>query len=225
MAIVVEFTLPSDSFPFGRATSGDETVRVQLERVIPLRERRIPFLWVTGEEFEDFERHLRRSDIVKSVDTLTRVGDSVLYATEWYEAEETFLNGLAETGGTIMEAHGDSAWTFTVRFPDHDSLTQFHRFYQSAEFPVHIDRVVSLDEKETSKYEFGLTPDQRDALLLAVEDGYFSVPRETKLDEIADELAITRQAASERVRRATETVLRQALIGLPAADRETDDDE
>lgn len=47
MTVLVEFTLPSDSFPFGQATSGDDTVRVQLERVIPLKESRIPFLWVT----------------------------------------------------------------------------------------------------------------------------------------------------------------------------------
>lgn len=123
-----------------------------------------------------------------------------------------------------MEAHGDSSWSFTVRFPDHTALTQFHQLYQTEEFPVHIDRVASLDEEAGTKYEFGLTPDQRTALLLAVEEGYFAVPRETKLDEIADELDITRQAASERVRRATETVLQKALVGLSAADLEANEE-
>lgn len=60
---------------------------------------------------------------------------------------------------------------------------------------------------------------------MAVEEGYFSVPRGTKLDEIADQLGITKQAASERVRRGTETVLRKSLIGLAAENFESTDGE
>lgn len=225
MSVVVEFTLPSESFPFGRSTSGDPKVRVRLERVVPLQEGRIPFLWATGSDFDDFERHLRDSTIVKSVEAITRVDDSVLYRVEWHPGKETFLNGIAEANGTIMEAHGDSSWSFTVRFRDHADLTKFHQFFQAEDFPVHIDRIASLDEEAGTKYELGLTPGQREAVTLAVENGYFAVPRETQLEEIADELGITRQAASERVRRATETVLRKALIGLVASDLDTPDDD
>lgn len=67
-------------------------------------------------------------------------------------------------------------------------------------------------------------PEQREALILAVERGYFAVPRETKLEEIAEELGITRQAASERVRRGAETVLRKSLIGLAAENFEGPDE-
>ena len=131
MAVIVEFTLDSEAFPFGRSTGGDPHVRVQLERVIPLKEGRIPFIWAAGEDanLDAFERHLRSSEIVKHVETLTRVGDNVLYYVEWNTDKETFLNGLAETGGTIMEAHGDGTWRFTVRFRDHAHLTQFHQFF------------------------------------------------------------------------------------------------
>lgn len=220
MAIIVEFTIPSDSFPFGRAMSGDPGVRTQLERVIPLNEERIPYVWATGEDFDQFERTLRNSEIVTHVEALTRVGDSVLYATEWDTDKETFLNGLGETGGSIMEAHGDSSWSFTVRFQDHADLTRFHQFYQEEDFPVRIERVSSLEAESVTKYGFGLSPAQREALIMAVENGYFSVPRETQLEAIADELDITQQAASERVRRGAETVLRKALVGLVAEELE-----
>ena len=121
-----------------------------------------------------------------------------------------------------MDAHGDSTWSFTVRYRDHAGLTRFHQFYQAHEFPVHIDRVYAPDETSRSEYGFGLTPEQRETLILAVENGYFAVPRETKLDEIAEAVGITRQAASERVRRGTETVLRRALIGLMAENFKTE---
>ena len=227
MAVIIEFTLPSESFPFGRATSGDPNVRVQLERLVPLKEDRIPFIWATGEEFDQFERHLRDSEIVKHVEVLTQLGDSVLYYTEWYTDKEAFLNGINETNGSIMEAHGGSTWSFTVRYRDHADLTRFHQFYQAHDYPVHIDRVYAPDETSRTEYGFGLTPDQRETLIMAVEKGYFAVPRETKLDEIAEEVGITRQAASERVRRGAETVLRKSLIGLIAenVDPETDADE
>ncbi|WP_435179727.1 helix-turn-helix domain-containing protein [Halorussus sp. AFM4] len=227
MAIIVEFTLDSESFPFGRATSGDPDVRAQLERVIPLREGRIPFIWAASaeREFDEFERHLRNSDIVKDVEALTRIGDSVLYYTEWYTDRETFLNGLGEAGGTIMEAHGDSTWSFTVRFRDHTQLTRFHQFYQDEGFPVYIERVTTLDDEPGTEYGFGLTPAQRDTLIMAVEEGYFDIPRRTSLEELAEEVGISSQAVSERIRRGTETVLRKALVGLVAADFESPDDE
>ena len=102
MTVIVEFSLPADSFPFGRSTSGDPSVRVQLERPVPLREDRIPFLWAAGQAFDQFEDHLRNSDIVKDVGALTRIGDSVLYYTEWYTDKESFLNGVSDTNGTII---------------------------------------------------------------------------------------------------------------------------
>ena len=124
-----------------RATSGDPDVRVQLERLIPLKEGRIPFIWVIGEEFDQFEQHLRDSEIVKDTEVLTRVGESTLYYTEWYTDGEAFLNGLSDTNASIMEAHGDSTWSFTVRFRDHADPTRFHQFYQAHDYPVHVDRV------------------------------------------------------------------------------------
>ena len=224
MAVVVEFSLDADSFPFGRSLSGDPEVRVQLERVVPLEQDHIPFVWATGDDLSQFEETLRGSEVVRRAEALTRVGDSVLYAVEWYESEEAFMNGVVEAGGTIMEAHGDGRWSFTLRFKSHADLTRFHQFYQEEGFPVYIDRVYSLDEEPGSEYGFGLTPAQREALTLAVERGYFSIPRETQLDDIADELGISKQAASERVRRGAETVLRKALVGLVAADHDGPDD-
>lgn len=223
MTVITEFTLPAEAFPFGRSTNGDPDVRVQLERVVPIDQDRIPFLWATGERFDEFERGLTSSDIVKHAEAITRIGNSVLYYVEWYTDEETFLNGLSDANGAIMDAHGSSSWSFTVRFQDHADLTRFHQFYQDEEFPVHINRVYSLDEEPRSEFGFGLTPEQRETLTMAVERGYFSVPRETKLDEIADELDITAQAASERVRRGADTVLRKALVGLVVADFESTD--
>ncbi|MFB6164741.1 MAG: helix-turn-helix domain-containing protein [Haloarculaceae archaeon] len=217
-AVVVEFTLPSDAFPFGRAVGADPDVKVWIEPFVPLGEGRFPFLWAHDEDFEPFERTLRDSDLVLALEALARIDDSVLYRVEWADQGATFLNGILAAGGTILEAQGDSLWSFVVRFSDHGALTKFHRFYQDEGYPVTIEQVSALSTEPGQQFGWALTPAQRRAVLLALENGYFSVPRETKLEEIADELGITRQAASELVRRGTETILRKALVGFSAAD-------
>lgn len=214
MAVITEFTLDTESFAFGRSTGGNPNFRIQLERVVPLQEGRIPFIWVTGRNHDEFEHRLKGSEIVTHVEALTRISDSVLYYVEWETDEETFLNGVANNGGSILEAHGDSEWSFTVRFRNSAALTDFHQFYRDEEFPVRIDRISSLGDNLKSEYGFGLTHVQRETLVMAVRNGYFSIPRETTLEEIADELGISSQAASERIRRGAETVLRKALVGL-----------
>lgn len=60
---------------------------------------------------------------------------------------------------------------------------------------------------------------------MAVEKGYLDIPCETSLDEMAEGLGVSSQAASERIRRGSETVFRKALIGLMAADFDSSDGE
>ena len=220
MTLILEFTIPSEAFPFGRAVSGSNGGLVTLERLVPLGESRIPFLWVDRADYDEFEERLRASDIVKHVEALTRVDGSVLYYVEWYPEHETFLNGLYDTGATILQAEGDGTWEFALRFNNPADLTQFHQFYQQHDFPVHIDRVSRLksDDSPGGSYGFGLTDAQYEALLTATEAGYFSVPRDTKLEEIADELDVSKQTASKHIRKGTEKVVRTALLGLSAAD-------
>jgi hypothetical protein len=214
MTVIVDFTLRAETFPFGRATSGDPDVLVEIERLVPAGDDRIPFLWATGETFDRFERHLRDSGIVERVERLARIGNSALYSVEWREGKEPFLNGIVDTGGTIVEGRGDDAWSFTVRFADHSDVKRFHQFYHAHDYPLEIERIHSHDG--TAEMEFGVGPSaaQREALRLAVERGYFSIPRETTLEEIAEDLGISRQAVSERVRRGTQSVLRRSMTGI-----------
>lgn len=57
----------------------------------------------------------------------------------------------------------------------------------------------------------GLTPVQRETLTMALERGYFAIPRETNLVELAEELDISDQAVNERVRRGTAKLVASSL--------------
>lgn len=59
---------------------------------------------------------------------------------------------------------------------------------------------------------FGLTEKQVDTLVLALQHGYFDVPRDTQAQEVADELGISYQALSERLHRATSRLVENGLL-------------
>lgn len=65
--------------------------------------------------------------------------------------------------------------------------------------------------------EYNLMAEQREVLITAEEKGYFSVPRDAQIEDIAAELDISPNAVSERLRRATGNLTRNTLKATQAA--------
>lgn len=212
MSVILEFTVPAEDFRLGQVLSGATGMRFELERIVPTGNMVMPFLWVTGDAHATFEDHVRSNSAVEELLRLDELDDSWLYRIEWRESPTDLIGAIAEAEGSILEARGADEWVFRVRFNDHDRLSQFHDYVVDQELPLRIDRTYTLSEATDRGHRFDLTPDQREALLLALKRGYFATPREAELDELADELDITRQALSNRIRRGNEKVLRGALL-------------
>ena len=68
--------------------------------------------------------------------------------------------------------------------------------------------LVHTDERDAV-----LTDRQRECLTVAHRQGYFTVPRESTLAEVADELGVDTSTASETIRRATARVVERFLLG------------
>jgi predicted DNA binding protein len=68
----------------------------------------------------------------------------------------------------------------------------------------------------------GLTDCQQMALQVAAERGYYTVPRETTADELAEEFGISHQALSERLRRAHGNLVHQILGTRNEGEEQTD---
>lgn len=62
-----------------------------------------------------------------------------------------------------------------------------------------------------AEQRWDLTPAQAEALRLAHEAGYFSVPRETTAAEVADQLGISKSAFLERLRRGQASLMDQVF--------------
>jgi predicted DNA binding protein len=219
MAVVVELSIPATEFDLGRVTQVSGGAHIVLERVVPVGTDVMPFFWASETDFDAFERAVRREAVVESLTAVARVGDRVLYNVEWGEGVSTLTQVLEASNATILEARGNSPWEFRLRFTDHADLKCFHNRCRDANLSFRVDRIYTLEESFDTPMSLGLTPEQHAALALAVERGYFSVPRGCSLSEIASELGISQQAASERVRRAAETVLETVFLSESAAEQ------
>ncbi|RBI59687.1 bacterio-opsin activator [halophilic archaeon] len=214
MSIIAEISIPATEFRFGEALTRGPPAHIELERLIPSEEMAIPYIWVECEDIEDFERSLREFRQVTNLKRLDRLDHNhgrTLYRIEWDEKQD-LLVGILTVHGAILEAHGGNEWKFQLRFDDHDRLAEFYNFCMDTNITLRLDRVFSLSEAYRHGRMFELTPRQREALVLAAKLGYFETPSRATLNEIGEELGISSQAASKRIRGGVEKLVTNGLL-------------
>ncbi|GKZ12903.1 helix-turn-helix domain-containing protein [Haladaptatus sp. T7] len=221
MAVIAELTLQSKSFPLGDLLTTGTDIHIEFERVVPVGPRVVPVFWAWGDDLSDFETRVRDGSYVNDLTELDRVDDRVLYLMEWEIPDEAFLEGLQETNSIIRTAEGydDEDWSFELLFPSYDDLSEFHNYSLENDVEYTLGRIYTLREVGKNRPPLSLTEEQREALLLALQRGYFSTPSRVTLDELATELDISQQALSERIRRGNESLLEQTLLGADDGDK------
>ena len=200
MAIVMEFTSPAEEFPLGSVFENLPRVTVELERLIPHETLIIPYFWVRGVETEDIEAAFDPHPGVTDIRFIDSVEDEYLMRAEWEREYFGVLSALARANVAVLTGMGmKDEWRFEVRGESQEALGEFRAYCQKNDIPIEITAVHAMLPIQGEGYE--LTETQREALVLAYERGYFDSPREASLEEIADELGITQQSLSSRLRR------------------------
>jgi len=211
MGVIAEFSVDADAFGPASVDGGEIEVQLQFEPVVPTSGDVAPYVWVTGDT-DGFERAIDESTTDVGYNVLDRYDGRVLYRLRWSAEPTGLLSIFVDTNAAVLEARSTDRWFFRVRFPDDTSVTRFHQRTREQGYELDLHRLgKSSDGEVEPDGTLDLTPEQREALVRAVENGYFAIPRQSTLDDIADEFDISNQAASERLRRATETVLKTAL--------------
>jgi predicted DNA binding protein len=217
MSVIVEFVGGEDVFPLGQVVQNTPDTTVELERLVPAGESRVPFVWVRTERREAFERRVRDCEYVSELTAVDHLSDRILYGIRWHGDPHRLVYHVREHGGVILDATANHAWHIRLRFPDHSAVSRFYADCSADGIVLHVQRTYSLSENDGDARRFGLTPEQREALVLGLRNGYFDTPSRTCLDDLADELGISQQAVSNRIRRGTKQVLRDALLSSDVA--------
>jgi len=212
VSVILEFTIDGESFQLGQVLAPPPEMSVELERIVPTGAMVMPFVWATGDDHEAFETAVRSQAAVESFSALDQFENHGLYRLKWVDAPTDLIEAIAQAQAVVLEARGGDEWVFRLRFPTHNSLSEFHNAIIEQDIPIHIDRTYTLTEEFDLGHRFDLTQEQREALVLAIQQGYFASPSEVSLDELAEELGITRQAVSKRIRRGNQKVLQKTLL-------------
>ena len=211
MATIMEFTSPADEFPLGTVFENLPEVTVELERVIPHETLIIPYFWVRGARAADIEAAFEAHAGLVNIELIDDVDEEYLMRAEWEDDYYGVLNALAHANIVVLSGSGTKeGWQFEVRGEDRETIGEFRTDCQNRGIPIEITAIHSLLPAQGDGCE--LTETQREALVLAYERGYFDSPRTTSLTNVAEEIGISQQSLSSRLRRGHRRLISRTLI-------------
>jgi len=211
VSIVGEFTIPAESFALAKTLASAPSMTVEADRLASHSTVEVlPFLWASRGDFEAFEAGLVDDPTVEEATVAERTDEEVLYRIEWSEAVRTVVDEIVDHHGTIAEATArKGTWDLRLRFAEDEMVSTFQDHFQNTDRHFDVERL--YHPTEPRQRIFGLTTEQHEALVAAVEEGYFAIPREASAEEIGDRLGISANAASQRIRRGSEALVRSGL--------------
>ena len=219
MVVILKFHVPLADTELGAALQLQDGTTVELESLVPSGTVPVPFFWIHSGDPGRVIDGLDERPSVESVTVVEAVNGATLIALEWDPDADTLFHAVNACGGHILRAVSrDGRWEFTVRFPEHEWLSAFRRRCEADGIDLSVQRIYHRSD-HLANPGFGVTESQREALTLAVERGYYDIPRTCTTAELADELGISAQAVTERLRRAVVNVTTHTL--LEPADRES----
>lgn len=211
MSTIATFTVPADAFPLGHIFESFPEVTIEIEQVVPMNDSILPYFWVRGETVEHVQKTLEEQGALRSYTLIDDLGDQGLFRAEWNPAVEGILTGLIDTNLTVISATGTEAkWTFEFRAEETTPIAEFQQYCADHGIDITLGTIHSVDAP-TDEGAYGLTPEQREAVLLAYENGYYTTPPETNLGELAEELGIVHQSFSDRLRRGIHNLIEGTL--------------
>lgn len=214
MSTIAQLGVPTSEFALRETLPNVPAVEVEAERVVAHgRDRVMPFCWASGsdDELDAFEDALAEDPTVDNEERLSKLVDGRFYQMEWVESVDLLFHSMTEHGAAILKAAGqDNRWHLRIVFPDRDAFSATYDFCQDQGLDVNVEQVHELNH--TKGYgQYGLTEEQYEALTSALDSGYYTVPRNASARDLADELSISHQAVSERLRRGHENLVENAL--------------
>ncbi|MFB6132974.1 MAG: helix-turn-helix domain-containing protein [Halanaeroarchaeum sp.] len=212
MTVLATVEVPTEEFVLDDVIGADPRIVLELEPVVPLGRTCAPHLRLVGASVPTLKSALEADPDVAGFSIIDASDDGAIARIEWDQAVGGLFEVVDETGGAIMTATArGSTWRLRLRFGSHDALsTCYHRCVERG-ISLHLEGVQNGAGQVDLDRNGALTPAQSETLRVALEQGYFEVPRGITLETLAKELSVSDTAVSQRLRRGLSTVVADQL--------------
>lgn len=209
MSLVADFSVPAEAFCLAETLSAVPEMTVKLDRLVAHSPDYVmPFLWVLGDEWASFERALADDPTVSEASVTDSFRDARLYQIRWTPVVNERLQVILDHEGVILEARASTGeWRLRMRVGSREHFGEFRAHFERVG-PISLHQLTAPNTPGSAHY--GTTREQRETLLAAYSAGYFGVPRRATGSDLAEQLAVTQQAVSGRLRRGMAALIESA---------------
>lgn len=213
MSVIVKLQVPAEDFEFGRLFSSlSDATTIELESLVPIPGSSMPFVWIDGEGHDTVAETLGSHPTIHAIERVETLPDQSLYALDWSVEYDHLFRAIRDHAIQVLSAKRvGGVWRFTLRYLTHPSLSRFQDYCADARIQLTVSKVY---EPTGSRHDrpFGLSKPQEEALVLAVREGYYDIPRGCNTADLGEWLSISDQAVTERLRRAIATLTRNTVL-------------
>ena len=219
MRVVAEFEIYCDALPLVEVVAIVPEATILLELQFNHGDRPLFLVTVTNESHQPIADALTDAYDVGDWTLIGQAGDTRRYqVVPALSFEEQLGDHIDDLAGLEALATADAiierievlpnGWRQTGWFATREAFNKFSTFWQqNADFQL--SRLTRDGESEPPGD--GLTNHQQEALRTAYELGYFDIPRQASLQEVASELDIAASSVSERLRRAQTRLIEETV--------------
>lgn len=185
---------------------GDVDIRVITQGTTNPGATSFPFLFEYPDR-EALETSLDADPTVERYDLIDWTEGTGIYYIEHTPETKLISSAVADVGGFLVRTETDGyGWMVRLLLPDREALNSIWTYANENDIDLDIVELYGNDDAGADS-SYGLTEEQRVALQVAFEKGFYEEPRDISLSEVADELGLSSTAMSGRLRRGTRNLI------------------
>ncbi|MFU8869985.1 helix-turn-helix domain-containing protein [Natronococcus sp.] len=171
-------------------------------------------LWLSGASKDEIESGLADASTIEDRTLVNGSEEQWLYNVTFAPDAIDLFEVVLEEGGTILDASASGrSWNLNIRVQERSDASSIHTRLEELDLEPTVIRLYDTSDETGS--QSGLTQNQYETLVAAINYGYFEIPRDVSMQELSEELGVSHQALSERLRRAYRSLVTSELDVSP----------